>query len=162
MEEDKDNASGIGAHATLLARKACAAYIGISLFALLMLFMLRAAFFYSEWAAASVLLVSAAIVIYRVMVLRSVQLYYDDVGVWLYSGILPWSKGVQGVKWRDMDEATFVQSFWSWLSRSYTIRIGHRFTKSSEIVLTHMARGKDAVGLVNTRHQTLIRENRLA
>ncbi|UGQ46546.1 hypothetical protein [Massilia endophytica] len=160
MEED--NTTDIGAHATPLARKAWTAYIGISLFALLMLFLLRAAFLYSEWLAAAVLLVSAAIVIYRVMVLRSVQLYYDDVGVWLYSGILPWARGVQGVKWRDMDEATFVQSFWSWLFRSYTIRIGHRFTKSSEIVLTHMARGKDAVGLVNTRHQTLIRENRLA
>ena len=38
--------------------------------------------------------------------------------------------------WRDMDEATFEQGFWSWLTRSYTVRIGHRFTKGSEIRLT--------------------------
>jgi hypothetical protein len=160
MEED--NATHIAAHGTLLCRKAWTAYVGITLFAVVMLFMLRLAFVYSELAAAGVLIVSALIVIYRVMVIRSVQLYYDDVGVWLYSGVLPWAKGVQGVKWRDMDEATFVQSFWSWLLRSYTIRIGHRFTKSSEIVLSHMARGKDAVALANARHQALIRDNQLA
>ena len=56
--------------------------------------------------------------------------------VWAYSGVLPWKKGVAGVKWRDMDEATFEQGFWSWITGSYTVRIGHRFTKASEIVLT--------------------------
>jgi hypothetical protein len=160
MEED--NATDIAAHGTLLCRKAWTAYVGITLFAVVMVFMLRLAFVYSELAAAAVLLVSALIIIYKVMVIRSVQLYYDEVGVWLYSGVLPWAKGVQGVKWRDMDEATFVQSFWNWALRSYTIRVGHRFTKDSEIVLNHMARGKDAVALVNARHQALIRDGQLA
>jgi len=88
-----------------------------------------------------------------------VQLYYDDVGVWVYAGVLPWKKGVTGVKWRDMDEATFVQGFWSWITRSYTIRIGHRFTKASEIVLTDIAKGKDVVTTLNARQQELIRAN---
>jgi hypothetical protein len=94
--------------------------------------------------------------------LRSVQLYYDDVGVWLYSGILPWSKGVRGVKWRDMDEAVYMQSFGSWLLRSWTIRVGHRFTKASEITLTSMARGREAVAIINQQHQRLIGDDRLA
>jgi len=160
MEED--NASRPGHHGTLLCVKAWTAYIGSVLLAV-MLFgaALPFAFRYSELAAAGVLVASALVVGYRIMLIRSVQLYYDDVGVWLYSGILPWSKGVQGVKWRDMDEATFVQSFWSWLFKSYTIRIGHRFTKSSEIVLASMARGKDAVTTLNAHHQQLIRNGTL-
>ncbi|MES2258739.1 MAG: hypothetical protein V4724_09475 [Pseudomonadota bacterium] len=158
MEED--NASRPSGHGTLLCVKAWTAYLHVVLLAVLLFgFALPLSFRWSELAAAGVFVLSALLLGYRVLVIRSVQLYYDDVGVWLYSGILPWTKGVQGVKWRDMDEATFVQSFWSWLFRSYSIRIGHRFTKSSEILLTRMARGKDAVAALNARQQALIRNN---
>lgn len=153
-----DNALTIGAGATLLCGKSWTAYLGTLLLALLLFgALLPLSFRWNELAAAAVLAGSALIVGYRVLLIRSYQLYYDDVGVWLSSGILPWSKGVAGVKWRDMDEATFVQNFRSWLFKSYTIRIGHRFTKSSEIVLTSMARGKDAVLALNARQQQLIR-----
>jgi hypothetical protein len=37
------------------------------------------------------------------------------------------------------------------------VRIGHRFTKDSEILLTHIANGKDAVATINARLQDLIR-----
>ncbi len=158
MEED--NASGIRANATLVCGKSWTAYIGTAVLAALLFFgLLPAAFMWNQLAAAGVLVVSALLVGYRVLTTRSVQLYYDDVGVWLYSGILPWTKGVAGVKWRDMDEATFEQNFWSWLFKSYAIRIGHRFTKSSEIYLTSMARGKDAVIRLNARHQEMIRSH---
>ncbi|MES2741282.1 MAG: hypothetical protein V4754_10055 [Pseudomonadota bacterium] len=158
MEED--NASSIRSHATLVCGKSWTAYIGTVILALLLFFgLLPAAFTWNELAAAGVLVASALLVGYRVLVIRSYQLYYDDVGVWLYSGILPWTKGVVGVKWRDMDEATFVQNFWSWLFKSYAIRIGHRFTKSSEIYLTSMARGKNAVVRLNARHQEMIRSH---
>jgi hypothetical protein len=119
--------------------------------------LLPLAFMWNEIAAAAVMALSALIVGYRFLQIRSVQLYYDDIGVWVFSGVLPWKKGVAGVKWRDMDEATFEQGFWSWISGSYTIRIGHRFTKASEIRLTSIARGKDAVGTLNARHQEMIR-----
>lgn len=156
MEED--NAAAITSSATLLCGKAWTAYIGIVIVALILfLGALPMAFQFSELAAAAVLALSTLLVGYRVLLIRSYQLYYDDVGVWLSSGILPWSKGVSGVKWRDMDEATFMPGFFSWLFKSYTIRIGHRFTKTSEIVLTSMARGKDAVLALNARQQEMIR-----
>lgn len=41
--------------------------------------------------------------------LRAVHLYCGDVGVWVYSGVLPWNKGVAGVKWRNLDEAVYFQ-----------------------------------------------------
>ena len=97
------------------------------------------------------------ILFYRIALLRSVLLYVDDAGVWVHAGVLPWKKGVTGVKWRDVDEATYAQGFWSWLTRSYLVRIGHRFTKSNEIVLTNIGGGKHAVGLINARHQAIVR-----
>jgi hypothetical protein len=160
MEED--NASTHGANATLLCGKSWTAYIGTFVLALVFIALLRLAFEFNQLAAAGVMALAVPVVGYRVLLIRSYQLYYDDVGVWLSSGILPWSKGVSGVKWRDMDEATFVPNFFSWLFKSYTIRIGHRFTKSSEIILTGMARGKDAVTTLNARHQELIRRGSIA
>ena len=157
MEEDNASTSSPGAH--VVGVKSWITYLGtIVLAAILFGVLLPAAFhFGNEIAAAVVMAVSAIIVGYRFLMLRSVQLYYDDVGVWVHSGVLPWKKGVAGVKWRDMDEATFVQGFWSWITRSYTVRIGHRFTKDSEIVLTNIANGKRTVATLNARQQELIR-----
>lgn len=160
MEED--NAASAAPRAHVIGVKSWLAYTGLALLAALLFFgLLPLAFLWNQAAAAAVLAGSALLVGYRFLLVRSVQLYYDDVGVWLYSGVLPWKKGVSGVKWRDMDEATFVNGFWSWATRSYTVRIRHRFTKDSEIVLTNIARGKDAVATINARLQELIRANAL-
>ncbi|MES2898458.1 MAG: hypothetical protein V4723_01960 [Pseudomonadota bacterium] len=157
---DDDNASSTGAHAKVVGVKSWLAYLGNLLLALILFgAVLPLTFtFAGEIPAAVVLVISAVIVLYQFLVIRSVQLYYDDVGVWVVSGVLPWNKGITGVKWRDMDEATFVQGFWSWITRSYDIRIGHRFTKGSEIVLTNIAGGKTAIATLNSHHQNLIRD----
>ena len=160
MEEE--NALQRSPEAVVIGVKSWVAYLGLMLLAAVLFgVLLPLAFMWNEIAAAAVLVVSAIIVGYRFLLLRSVQLYHDDVGVWVYSGVLPWKKGVAGVNWRDMDEATFEQNFWSWLTGSYTVRIGHRFTKASEIVLTQIARGKDAVGKLNAYQQQLIRDGRI-
>jgi hypothetical protein len=156
MEEDNATRSGPNTH--VVGVKSWIAYLGLVLLAVILFgVLLPLAFLWHEMAALAVLVVSALLVGYEFLLVRSVQLYMDDLGVWVHSGVLPWKKGVSGVKWRDMDEATFVNGFKSWATRSYTIRIGHRFTKDSEIVLTNIARGKDAVALLNARHQDLIR-----
>ena len=156
MEED--NASRSSPSARVVGVKSWVTYLGTLVLAVILFgALLPAAFLWKDIAAGAVLVVSAIIVGYRILVLRSVQLYCDDVGVWVHSGVLPWKKGVAGVKWRDMDEATFVPGFSSWITRSYTVRIGHRFTKGSEIILTNIANGKDAVGILNARHQEMIR-----
>ena len=161
MEED--NTSSSGSHAQVVGVKSWLAYTGVLLQAVVLFgvalplsFTLTSG---NEIVGLGVLVVSALIVGYQFMVLRSVQLYYDDVGVWVHQGILPWKKGLSGVKWRDMDEASFEQGFWSWISRSYTVRIAHRFTKESEIRLTNIGGGKDAVGTLNAAHQRHIRDS---
>lgn len=101
-----------------------------------------------------VLVVSLMVI--RILTIRSVLLYTDDDGVWVYNGIFPWSKGTTGVKWRDIEDAVYFTVFWSWLFKSYTVRIGHRFTKTSEIVLTHIARGNLAVEHINRLHREVL------
>ncbi|MET0982791.1 MAG: hypothetical protein ABWY02_11870 [Telluria sp.] len=155
MEEQNASASPT---AQVIGVKSWLAYAGVAALAVLLFGVaLPAAFLWHEMAALAVLVLSALVVAYEFLLVRSVQLYVDDLGVWVHSGVLPWKKGITGVKWRDMDEATFVNGFKSWATGSYTIRIGHRFTRGSEIVLTNIARGKQAVALLNARHQELIR-----
>jgi hypothetical protein len=108
--------------------------------------------------ALSVILAGTA---YKYMELRAYRLYYNEMGVWLYSGILPWNKGVRGVKWRDLDDATYTRSMGSWLLKSYAIRIGHRFTRSNELVLKGIAHGDKAVMEINQQLQEMARANRL-
>ncbi|MBF8176926.1 hypothetical protein [Herminiimonas contaminans] len=133
------------------------AYIRPITVLLIALLIATALYSYQQYLVAGVIAVFFLILtIYQIFSIRSVSLYADEEGVWVYSGILPWSKGTSGVKWRDVDEAVFFTGFWSWLLRSYTIRVGHRFTKDSEIVLPHIAHGKDAVQRINELHRTAI------
>lgn len=160
---DNDTRSSMGPDAVLLCGKSWTAYISTVL--LIVVTAVAAAALSLLWLplAGLVLLVPMLLlIVYRIMLIRSYRLYYDDIGVWAYSGVLPWNKGVSGVKWRDMDEATFQPGFWSWLFKSYSIRIGHRFTKSSEIFLTGMARGKDAAATLNGRLQDMIRNGAIS
>jgi hypothetical protein len=138
--------------AQVIGKKSWVAYFGVAVLAAFLLGgVLPLAFRWNETAALCVLAASGATLFYRIALLRSVLLYVDDAGVWVASGVLPWKKGVTGVKWRDVDEATYAQGFWSWLTRSYMVRVGNRFTKSNEIVLANIGGGKHAVGLINAR-----------
>ena len=56
---------------------------------------------------------------YRILDLRSCELFLTNDGVWVFSGILPWTKGMRGVKWRDLYEATFFNTMLSWATKSY-------------------------------------------
>lgn len=106
---------------------------------------------------AAVMVIATAVYVYQFMLLRSVRLYADEMGVWMFRGILPWAKGVSGVKWRDLDEAVFYQTFWGWLMKTHNLRIGHRFTRESEIFAQSIFRGDVAVREINQHHMELIR-----
>ncbi|AKF53471.1 hypothetical protein PsyrH_23835 [Pseudomonas syringae pv. syringae HS191] len=121
-----------------------------------------AAFRLGMTASAFILVVSLSVCIYNILFLKSVRVYTDDVGVWLYRGILPWSKGVRGVKWRDIEDAIYYTGFFSWVFRAYTVRVGHRFTKTSEIIVPHLAQGHKAVEHINHLHQTILKSEQAA
>ncbi len=160
---DQDNSATVRSEISSLGGKSWTAYVRVVLFSIVLLLIVTpVAWSASVTAGALALIASLAFVVYQFLLLKSFHLYFDDVGVWVYSGILPWKKGVAGVKWRDLDEAVYFQSMGSWLFKSYSIRIGHRFTKSSEILLSHWARGHEAVMAINGQHEGLVRARALS
>ncbi|MGC3981499.1 MAG: hypothetical protein QM808_09585 [Steroidobacteraceae bacterium] len=159
MDQSQDNLGHVSPSAVHLCGKAWTAYVGISVRLLLLLVLCIGAIYWqpSYWQILSLILVIGLVFIgYQVLLIRSYRLYYDDTGVWIFSGVLPWKRGVAGVKWRDLDEATFSNDFWSWASRSYTIQLKHRFTKAVEIAESNMANGKQVVIALNQQHQQRI------
>lgn len=96
------------------------------------------------------------IFIYQVLYLRSTILFTDNNGVWVFRGVLPWNKGVTGVKWRDVEDAVFYTGFVSWAFNSYRVRIGNRFTKASELLIFNVKDGKAAVSHINQMHRARI------
>lgn len=160
---DQGNAVAVAGSVNMLARKSWTAYVRTALLGLFALgLVVPMAWRASVVVGLTTLLLAALILGYKILMIRSHRFYFDEMGVWLERGILPWNKGIVGVKWRDLDEAIFFQNLWSWLFKSYTVRVGHRFTRSNELVLPHMDRGHEAVMKVNSIHQELVRQNRLA
>lgn len=88
--------------------------------------------------------------ILRVIYLKKVRLYLNDNGVYVKRGIFPWTKGVYGTAWRDIADANYFTGFIPWLTKSYRVRVGHRFTKTSEIVVANVRRGNEAVMKINS------------
>jgi len=68
---------------------------------------------------------------------------------------------VYGVKWQDLEEATFFTGFFSWLLKSYTVRVGHRFTKSNEIIVPNVRKGHETVVFINELHSRLLEQQRI-
>lgn len=81
--------------------------------------------------------------------ISTLKLYYNDDGVFLYRGIFPWTKGVAGTLWRDISDAEYFTGFVSWSTKSYRVRVGHRFTKTSELIIPHVKHGNQAVIEIN-------------
>lgn len=79
--------------------------------------------------------------------------------VWIYCGLFPWSKGINGVKWQDLDEALFASNFLSWALNTYEINISHRFTLAMAIKLNHMYKGRNAVSLINSTYNKSFKNN---
>ena len=100
--------------------------------------------------------------ILMVLSMRSIRLYYDDEGVWLYSGIFPWNKGINGIKWRDLDSALYFTGFVSWILKSYSITASHRFTKDFEIAVKHVYKGDEFVKKINEYHSQYVGANTIS
>lgn len=158
---DQNIATTMTPGATLLSKKSWTAYVWLLVITAMVGVVCHFLYKWNEWAALGLGAATALFVIYNFFHIHSQKLYCDNVGVWLQIGVLPWSKGIVGVKWRDIDEATFKQNLFSWLFHSHTIRIGHRFTRASEIYLPSMAKGKQTVIYINTRLMTMIRDQTL-
>lgn len=106
---EQDNRATISSTATYLGGKSWTAYLGVGFFAVVFLLLVTPAAWAASWMLGLPALVLSVLVLgYKVLLLRSYKLYYDDVGVWLYSGVLPWKKvfrASSGATW--MSRSTF-------------------------------------------------------
>jgi hypothetical protein len=102
-----------------------------------------------DWIMLVGLAITALWTAYSIAWKRSVRLYTDETGVWLYSGVFPWETGISGVKWQDISESTFTRGFLSWALRSFSVRVGHRFTNGAELYVDNIHRGNLAVEHIN-------------
>lgn len=82
---------------------------------------------------------------------RAVRLYLNDQGIWVSAGFLPWTKGVNGVHWDDVDHARFFPGSFARTFNSYRIRVGHRLTQTRGISLGCIANGHRFVEDINRR-----------
>lgn len=95
------------------------------------------------------LIPTVALTVYAILFTKSVRLFTDEAGVWMQSGVFPWEKGISGVQWRDVGQASYEQGFASWALRSYSVRVSHRFTTGAELYVRNVGRGNLAVEHVN-------------
>lgn len=77
------------------------------------------------------------------------EIVIDDKGVWVYTGVLPWNKGKYGLNWRDISDAGYRTSFFSWAFNCYTVTVKHRYTRDHHLVLPHLTKGRELVAQIN-------------
>ena len=99
--------------------------------------------------------------VYRLAYLATVKVIVNEDGIWKHFGLLPWSSGAAGVKWRDLDQAEIFLGFLPWLTGSHTVRVGHRFTKSSELLVPHVADARGLIAAINGEHDRLAKAGAL-
>jgi len=88
----------------------------------------------------------------KIIYIAKTRLRIDGDGVWIHSGIFPWNRGIRGIKWRDVEDASFSTGFIGWLLKSRLVFIGHRSNKIGTLFLNHVKHGDQAVMHINNLH----------
>ncbi len=130
---------------TLLFRLLFAMFIGLGLHYALQAYTGKP----SNWIVTVVFATAVLSLAYDILYLKSIFLFTDDSGVWVQQGVFPWEKGVSGVKWRDVSEASYQPGLVSWALKCHSVRVGHRFTNGAEIYVNHIKHGDLAVQHIN-------------
>ena len=159
MEQDATQAPSWGSKC--LSRKAWTAYVSVIVYWVLFMIVVVFAAWFVGYYSLIPFLAGTAFFGYQLAWLQSVDLYCDDYGVWVYRGVLPWQRGVIGIKWRDIEIAAFTQNLTSWSTHSYSLHVLDRYTRKPELVLTSMFEGDKAVMYINTRLNEMIRSQQL-
>ncbi len=97
--------------------------------------------------------------ILSILSIKSYRLFCTDEGVVLTYGIFPWTKTVNSIRWRDLDAATYYLSAISWISKSYSVTLRHRYTQEIAVAMVDVANGDKAVTMINELHTEILRQN---
>ena len=97
----------------------------------------------------AIIAILGVLLLMRIYYLKTFRLFFNENGVYCFSGIFPWTKGVRGTAWQDISDANYFTGFVSWATKSYRIQIGHRYTKTSEMTVSNVRHGHLAVIKIN-------------
>ena len=107
-------------------------------------------FFSHQTIILSCFFVFEAIFIFLVVLSKKAKyVFIDERGVWYHRGILPWTKGVNGILWHDCGGSSYKQGFFAYIFNTYTIYITHKYTESMQIAVHHIYNGKEFCGVVS-------------
>lgn len=100
-------------------------------------------FFYAMCGAAALYLV------YTVAYLRKISLFFDRSGVWIYSGLFPWDSGISGMRWRDIEDASYRPGLINWIFKTYSVSVNHRFAGKQGLNVFNVHHGDKAAMMIN-------------
>lgn len=86
---------------------------------------------------------------YTAAYLRKVSLFFDRSGVWIYTGVFPWNSGISGMRWRDIEDASYTPGLLNWIFRSYSISVNHRFAGKQGLSVFSVHHGDKAAMMIN-------------
>lgn len=78
---------------------------------------------------------------------RQCKAFVDKDGVWFYSGLFPWTRGIRGVRWENFDQAQFRPGMFSWMFCTYTVYLKDRY--GGTVVIKNLYNGRDWSSSVN-------------
>lgn len=80
---------------------------------------------------------------------KSRYVFIDENSVGIHSGFLPWTKGYNSIKWKDLEEALFVQNIVSYAFNSYNIILVHNKLIDKKLIIKDVYNGKQITSKIN-------------
>lgn len=88
------------------------------------------------------------VIFFTFLSMRARYVFINERGVWYHRGILPWTKGCNGIIWNDCGGSLYKQGFFAYILNTYTIYITHKYTESMQIAISDIYKGKEFCGIV--------------
>ena len=98
----------------------------------------------------AILFIGIAKVIYDIAWRRRFRFFYDEDGVWLSRGLLPWRRK-SGLAWLEIDDIACQAGSLSWLTKSYGVFVSNRFSQSRQLHIRHIKHGDQAVEAISEK-----------
>jgi len=92
--------------------------------------------------------------LYLYLTARTHLISIDREGVWYTSGLFPWQKVGNGIRWQDIDMPFRSSNFISWITNSHSVTVKHKYTNLDDFVVTNIWDGQSVINIIaNERSQ---------
>ena len=95
--------------------------------------------------------------LYLYLSARTHLISIDGEGVWYTSGLFPWQKVGNGIRWQDIDMPFRSSNFISWITNSHSITVKHKYTNLDDFVVTHIWDGQTVINIIATERSNRVK-----